>query len=516
MHAAPSQPPPVTARTEHDALPVRPGVDPLELLDELRRDGVRGVALLESADLAGDRGSPRRSILVTRALLRVEVLADGARVVEPLVPGAERLVDELERRAPDAPAPTPPLEAEARLRAPEPLLDFIRAAAGLVGDRAAVPFPAGIVGAFGYDVVDRFENIGPRKPDPFDEPDASFVVVGDIVVFDHREGTADVVTRGMPWEAATEAKRRHVAACERVRALRVREDDPAGTRELAAVVADVQDATFLDSVSTLREHIRDGDVFQAVISRGLSNTSSARPTAVYRALRTNNPSPYMFFLDLGVRGDLFGASPETFLKVESGVVEIRPIAGTVPRGFAPDGTIDHDADGRLALSLLLDRKEQAEHAMLLDLARNDIARVSKPGTTDVVQQFAVEKYSHVQHLVSRVRGELRDGLDAMHAYRAAANMGTLTGAPKPKAMELIRSLEPNARGFYGGAAGYLLHDGSFDSCIVIRSLRYRDGTYHTRTGAGVVQDSDPRRELAETDHKSRACRLAIAVAEVGP
>ena len=211
----------------------------------------------------------------------------------------------------------------------------------------------------------------------------------------------------------------------------------------------------------------------------------------------------MFHIDLA-DGCLLGASPETFLRCEHGEVEIRPIAGTAPRGE------DDETDRRLALQLLLDPKEQAEHAMLLDLARNDIARISEPGTCRVVQQFEVEKYSHVQHLVSRVRGRLRAGLDAMHAYRAAANMGTLSGAPKLRAMELIREMEPHARGFYGGAAGYLLQDGSFDSCIVIRSLRFKDGVYYTRAGAGIVQDSEPERELAETTHKARACLEAVA------
>jgi anthranilate synthase component 1 len=194
-------------------------------------------------------------------------------------------------------------------------------------------------------------------------------------------------------------------------------------------------------------------------------------------------------------------------------VEIRPIAGTAPRGLAPDGGIDEELDARLAVGLLLDHKEQAEHVMLVDLARNDVARVSLPGTRQVTDPFCIEKYSHVQHLVSRVRGDLLPGLDALHAYRASANMGTLSGAPKLRAMELIREIEPHARGFYGGAVGYLLQDGTFDSCIVIRSLRYKEGVYTTRAGAGIVADSKPERELEETLHKARACRLAVALAE---
>jgi anthranilate synthase component 1 len=267
-------------------------------------------------------------------------------------------------------------------------------------------------------------------------------------------------------------------------------------------------------VELMREHIGRGDVFQGVLSRALTMRSAAAPLAVYRALRAINPSPYLFYLDLP-DGALLGASPETFLRVEGGEVEVRPIAGTAPRGFDDGGRVDRDLDDRLALRLLLDEKEQAEHAMLLDLARNDVARVSAPGTTRVVQQFGIERYSHVQHLVSRVRGRLRPGCDALHAYRAAANMGTLTGAPKPRAMELIRAMEPSARGFYGGACGYLLQDGTLDSCIVIRSLRQRGGEYRTRAGAGVVAGSDPRRELAETEAKAMAAREAVAMAEGG-
>jgi len=257
--------------------------------------------------------------------------------------------------------------------------------------------------------------------------------------------------------------------------------------------------------------IRDGDIFQGVPSRHLRTTVPGLGSVdVYGALRAANPSPYMFHMGMGDDGVLLGASPETCVRVEEGVVEIRPIAGTVPRGRRDDGSLDEDLDGRLALAMTLDPKEQAEHAMLVDLARNDVARVSVPGTTRVVQQMAVEKYAHVQHLVSRVQGRLRPELDALHAYRAAANMGTLTGAPKVKAMEMIRTAEPTARGFYGGAMGYLLADGTFDSCIVIRSLRQKGDTVHTRAGAGIVLDSVPAREFAETEHKARAVRQAVA------
>ena len=280
-----------------------------------------------------------------------------------------------------------------------------------------------------------------------------------------------------------------------------------------AAKPDVSDEAFLASVGKFLNHIERGDIFQGVLSRGLEMESGVDPLAVYRVLRTQNPSPYMFHVDLG-DGVLLGASPETCVKVEDRRLEIRPIAGTAPRGFSDDGTIDEELDSRLAIGLLLDSKEQAEHAMLVDLARNDVARVAIPGSRRVRDPFTIEKYSHVQHLVSGVSGELRPELDALHAYRASANMGTLTGAPKLRAMELIRETEPFARGYYGGAVGYLLQDGTFDSCIVIRSLRYRPpGIYSTRAGAGIVADSVPARELEETAHKARACRQAVAIAE---
>jgi anthranilate synthase component 1 len=224
---------------------------------------------------------------------------------------------------------------------------------------------------------------------------------------------------------------------------------------------------------------------------------------VFELLTAREPSPYSFHLDLE-HGALFGASPETCVRVDDRQVEIRPIAGTTERSS------DSDTDARLALALLFDHKERAEHVMLLDLARNDIARIAVPGTTEVVQQFAVEKYSRVQHLVSRVRGTLRPELDALHAYRAAANMGTLSGAPKARATELIREIEPTGRGFYGGAVGYLMADGSFDSCITIRSMRAKNGVYRAQAGAGIVWHSDADRELEETDRKLRAVGEVMA------
>ncbi|MEM7203633.1 MAG: chorismate-binding protein [Planctomycetota bacterium] len=501
------------------------GFDPAALVAALsRRDrGAAGAALLESAGLGGHRA--HRTVAVLRAWCRVE-LREGRAQLTPLVPEASPLVEQLlgRLREPslETRRPGTGLEDRERLRAPS-ILDALRTCAGAVTDRrAGAALPPGLFGALGYELVDHFEDLPPRRPEPFDDPDASFVLAGDIAVFDHDAGRLQVVTRGLPWEDARALRTRHR---ENVDLAQQHAGVPPSDAAVdanrppppSAAVADVDDAAFVDQVRAFRAAIGAGEIFQGVLSRGLTMRSDASPIDVYRALRQRNPSPYMFFFDLG-DGELLGASPETFLRVEQGTVEIRPIAGTAPRGFGADGAIDHDLDARLALRLQLDRKELAEHSMLLDLARNDIARVARPGTTRVVEQLAVEKYSHVQHLVSRVRGVLAPELDALHAYRAAANMGTLSGAPKVRAMELIRAAEPHGRGFYGGAAGYLLSDGRFDSCIVIRALRHRTGIYHTRAGAGVVWHSDPARELAETEHKSLACRVAIAVAaaQAGP
>ncbi|MFB1000754.1 MAG: anthranilate synthase component 1, partial [Colwellia sp.] len=257
-----------------------------------------------------------------------------------------------------------------------------------------------------------------------------------------------------------------------------------------------------------------GDIFQVVPSRtftlNCSNTLNA-----YKALKQSNPSPYMFYLK---DSDfcIFGASPESALKYQhkNRQVEIYPIAGTRPRGFNKDGSISLDLDSRIELELRLDKKELAEHTMLVDLARNDIARVSQAGTRYVADLLKVDRYSHVMHLVSRVCGTLDLDLDALHAYQACMNMGTLSGAPKVKATQLIREVEGKRRGSYGGAVGYLTGDGEMDTCIVIRSAFVKHGIAHVQAGAGVVYDSDPQSEANETKQKAQAVINAIQHAEL--
>ena len=263
-------------------------------------------------------------------------------------------------------------------------------------------------------------------------------------------------------------------------------------------------------VATAKDHILEGDIFQGVLSRTITEPCPDEPLDVYKRLRALNPSPYMFYLNTQ-NTILLGASPELNLRVrgtDHQQVEIRPIAGTKPRGRT-NGKIDPDTDVRYEAELKLDRKELAEHMMLVDLARNDIARVAEPGSRSVSEMLITEKYESVMHLVSNVKGQLRGDLDALSAYLATMNMGTLTGAPKIEAMKILRRLEKNKRGYYGGAVMYLTVDGQFDSCITIRSLQIKDNIAYIRAGAGIVHDSIPKSEFDETQHKAGSCLKAI-------
>jgi len=267
-------------------------------------------------------------------------------------------------------------------------------------------------------------------------------------------------------------------------------------------------------VQIAKKHILDGDIFQVVLSRTKIEPCPSEPLDVYNRLRALNPSPYMFYLNTP-NTTLIGSSPELNLRVsgtEQRSVEIRPIAGTKPRGRV-DGKVDADTDFRYEAELKIDRKELAEHIMLVDLARNDIARVAEPGSRVVTELLTVEKYASVQHLVSNVKGTLANGLDALSAYLATMNMGTLTGAPKIEAMKIIRQLERTKRGYYGGAVMYLTVDGQFDSCITIRSLQVKNHTAYIRVGAGIVHDSVPKTEFEETEHKGNSCLRAIQEAQ---
>lgn len=285
------------------------------------------------------------------------------------------------------------------------------------------------------------------------------------------------------------------------------------TEDTITAYPTMSDADFCELVAKMQQHIAIGDAYQVVPSRGFV-IDCPQPLQTYRYLHDADPSPYMFYIATD-DFELFGASPESSLlhSAKTGQVAIRPIAGTRPRGFASDGSIDHELDIRLELELRSDAKEVAEHVMLVDLARNDVARISAPGTRKVTQLLRVDRYSRVMHLVSEVTGQLASDLHPLDAFRASMTMGTLTGAPKLRAAELIRQYEGTRRGSYGGAVGYLRGDGELDTCIVIRSAFARGGEAIVQAGAGVVSDSVPQREADETAHKASNVLRAIAAAQ---
>ncbi len=401
----------------------------------------------------------------------------------------------------------PPLPAEqdqATVLTASSVLDPLRAAIlGLSNsDNAARIFG---FGCFAYDLVGAFESLPPAASDPTGYPDYSFHLAGAVIAIDHRHASTTLAVLA-PSADGTSARRRLgelTRVCQEAPAYR------AG--EIPSVPASMalSDADYAAFVERSLQHIAAGDVYQIVASRAWE-VPCINPLAAYARLRAANPSPYMFYLaeDDSV---LLGASPESALKVESASrrVEIRPIAGTRPRGRKAGGGIDSERDARLELELRLSAKEIAEHVMLVDLARNDIARVAIPGSRRVTELMQVERYSHVMHLVSRVAGELAPGLDALHAYRATLNMGTLTGAPKVRAAQLLRRYEPTRRGPYGGAVGYLAANGDLDTAIVIRSALVRNGIARVQAGAGVVADSDPGAEADETRRKAGAVLTAL-------
>jgi anthranilate synthase component 1 len=413
------------------------------------------------------------------------------------------------------------------MRAPS-VLDSVRAAVfslRVVGGEAALP-PI-CAGSIAYDLLGLYESLPAPQSDPLAWPDFELWLAEEIVWIQHRARRAlalRFVFGGENAEAAYhDATRGLQALVTRVREIGTSTERPEPPRALPhgdddTTGVDQNDASYRETVRQLKQHITGGDVFQIVPSRTFSRPCPD-PLAAYAQLRALNPSPYMFFLH-GQAGQLFGASPESALTVKGGTrhgepreVRINPIAGTRARGRGPDGTIDADLDARIEAELRLDDKEVAEHMMLVDLARNDVARVSRPGTRRVEQLLQVVRYSHVMHLVSLVAGELRPDLDALHAYVATMNMGTLVGAPKLEAAKLLRQVEPSRRGPYGGAVGYLTAEGELDSCIVIRSAVVRDGVAHVRAGGGVVHDSEPQAEADETRRKAGAVLAALRAAE---
>ena len=380
---------------------------------------------------------------------------------------------------------------------------------------ASKPFrvTCGLLGALSFDFIDQFEKLPANKSDLMGNPDYELYFADNIFLMDHKhsKGYAVVnviVTDDNRDEIIAEAEAKFQQYEDAVNAAMPEPKPLEGDAGTAGT--DTEQPEYEAMVNKAKEHIIDGDIFQVVPSRTITEPCKDEPLDVYRRLRKLNPSPYMFYLNTQ-NTVLLGASPELNLRVsgtKERTVEIRPIAGTKPRGRV-NGVIDLDTDARYEAELKLDRKELAEHMMLVDLARNDIARVSVPGSRIVNEMLIVERYESVMHLVSSVKGVLRDDLDALSAYLATMNMGTLTGAPKIEAMKIIRQLEKNKRGYYGGAVMYLTVDGQFDSCITIRSLQIKGNTAYIRAGGGVVYDSVPATEFMETQHKAGSCVKAI-------
>jgi len=365
-----------------------------------------------------------------------------------------------------------------------------------------------IAGTFAYDMIASIEALPVVKSGVNKCPDFVFYVIEDALMLDHKQQTATLISHQFDASSTNDIQSKHNQLVSTVEAFKPKEI--LGAPVTAPLSININDADFINTVNTLKQQIVKGNIFQVVPSRAFT-LPCPNPLAAYIELKRTNPSPYMFYIK-DSEFCLFGASPESALKYDqpSNQVEVYPIAGTRRRGINPDGSINDDLDGRLELDLRLDKKELAEHIMLVDLARNDVARISQPGTRKVAELLKVDRYSHVMHLVSRVIGQLRNDLDALHAYQACMNMGTLVGAPKIKASTLIRDVEQQRRGSYGGAVGYINSRGDMDTCIVIRAAFVQHGMATIQAGAGVVFDSDPQAEADETRAKAQAVISAIS------
>ncbi len=360
-------------------------------------------------------------------------------------------------------------------------------------------FSGGAVGYVGYEAARRFERLPAPDADPYGLPEAAFAIYDTVVVFDHFRHTLEVVAHDVVGAPA-----RAQAAIDRVfRALdRPLAAAPAAFPTRTSVGANGTPAEFEERVRRARELIADGDCIQIVLSQRFDVRPAPEPLALYRALRHVNPSPYMFCLP-AAGATLVGASPEPFVRVEEGTVVMHPIAGTRPRGA------NEEQDRALEAELRSSEKERAEHVMLVDLARNDIGRVAAAGTVRVNELMRVDRFSHVMHLTSVVEGRLRAGLDGLDAFRACFPAGTVSGAPKIRAMERIAELETERRGPYAGAVGYIAFDGTLDTCIAIRTAVIADGVCRIQVGAGIVADSEPAMEEAETRAKAQALLRAV-------
>jgi anthranilate synthase component 1 len=500
--------------------------DPLALFQQLCQNQGNNL-LLESAEI--DQKNELKSILLTHAALRIE--CNGLKVsFEALTLNGENLLDFIEAQLKDLAQIT--RQAQQLIATFKELPTHIDENQRLLIDNpfSALrlfkriknndhhPLAIFLGGCFAFDMMAVAEKLPEVSPGANSCPDFVFYLAETLIVIDHEKRSTELVASVFSGEHQLKyffELSRRLAELKKLMAENFSKPlSPLPSESSNNTVAvDVSDQDFKDTVLNLKERICAGDIFQVVPSRTFS-LPCHNSFAAYQALKSSNPSPYMFYMqDLDFT--IFGASPESALKFQqhNRQVELYPIAGTRARGFNPEGKFSADLDSRLELELRNDEKEKAEHLMLVDLARNDIARVSKPGSRYVAELMKVDRYSHVMHLVSRVCGTLKDELDALHAYQACMNMGTLSGAPKVKATELIRKVEGQRRGSYGGAVGYLTGEGDMDTCIVIRSAFVKDNVAHVQAGAGVVFDSEPQAEANETRQKAQAVIRAVQIAE---
>ena len=480
---------------------------PVSAFLKLRGDGPS--YLLESAEQGGRLG-------------RHSFLGFSPRLVMRWVDG-ELL--EWEGDAAAAPASGPgAAEPTSRTAAPDPYGAVAERLAGFeLAGGEDLPFAGGAVGLFGYDLVRTVEPLGPPNPDPLGLPDLALMVCELIVAFDHHRHEVSIIALAVVPEGGDDgfdaAYARAAALIERTRE-RLRGEIPRPEREREgesghAASPEVEWRSnltreqFESNVARIVEYLYAGDAFQVVPSQRFSSPCPVEAFSIYRGLRAVNPSPYMYFLDFG-DFEIAGASPEPLVKVAGGRVETRPIAGTYPRG---DSEEEDRANGE---AMLADPKERAEHVMLVDLGRNDLGRVCRYGTVKVDELMTVETYSHVLHIVSRVSGELREGMGALDVLRSALPAGTLSGAPKVRAMQIIDELEPVKRCSYGGAIGYVDFRGDLDTAIHIRTVVVKDGEMHVQAGGGTVADAAPANEYRESLQKAKAIFRAVDVAVEHP
>ncbi len=376
------------------------------------------------------------------------------------------------------------------------------------------PLTGGLVGYMGYEIVRRLEKLPNHAEKDLDIPEISYMLTSDLAIFDHFEGSLTLIANAINWDGSNDRvdeayedaiRRLKVMSQQAHEALPAHITLPTSKSE-AIFTRNMSSDEYCNKVDLIKEEIRSGEAFQVVLSQRFTMECTASPYDVYRALRLQNPSPYMYLFRFHDGLDIVGSSPEALVKISDGEVLIHPIAGTRPRSDNPE------IDNQRGEELLADPKERAEHLMLVDLGRNDLGRVCKPGSVEVVEFMHLERYSHVMHIVSTVVGTLDDKHSPVDALYAVFPAGTLSGAPKPRAMEIIEENEPTRRGIYGGTIGYLDFRGNIDACIAIRTAVIKDGKAYVQAGAGIVADSIPESEEAECRNKAAAVLNAIATA----